>query len=334
MAAAAPDRRHQSSGVNVSTGCTFRQALAAAAGATKPALVQFAIGPGNMVQPAALSVGLSVTIDATNANGAPFIIADPSAVANEDQARVLDLKNVTALALGNSNNVILKGLAINNTVPTGQSPTTTLISGSGNNVRLESLRLDGGAVGDCTTQPCDSSFRLISLGGTGAVITKVEGRSALGDGVYIDGTSHTIADSWFHHNFVNNVEVSNTTLARNMIELAGFRATDNGDVIVNDDATGVTGTGTTTITTSRNLVRNNARVGMEIPTTVLGVTLKHDYVCGSAFSDGIVFTGVGPSTSATGTGPDDGLQLRPRPALRRHRVRDADLQRQQRLHGQ
>ncbi len=285
-------------GTCTSTSCTFRQALAAASSATKPALVQFAIGPGNMAQTADLSVGLSVTIDGTNANGNPFVIGDALAVANEDPARIIDFKGVTNLSLSSSDNAMVKGLAINNTVASG-NPTKQLISGTGNNVRLEALRLDGGEVGNCT--PLNSAVEhLISIGGTGAVITKVEGHSAFGDGVFIDGVSHTVGDSWFHHNCTSNVEASNTTLVRNTIEFAGFRATDN--VLVNDDASGVAGTGTSLITTSRNLVRNNARVGMEIPTTVLGLNLANDYVCGSYFSDGIVFTGVGPSTSATGTG--------------------------------
>jgi len=132
-----------------------------------------------------------------------------------------------------SNNTI-KGLAINNTVSGGATPNSDLISEltgvPSTNTTIQAVRLDGGA-GSLSCSGCTPVRNLVAITETGVVISNVEARSAYGYGAQFPSSGSTpvasIADSWFHNNFNDNLYVTDASMSRNLIELAGLRASDN-----------------------------------------------------------------------------------------------------------
>jgi hypothetical protein len=291
--------------------CTLRQALNRANSLVQSApaiLIQVLVSPGQMTQSADLVVGSSlaspiITIDGTDSNGNPWVVGDGFAAAQGSQdpfPRVVDLNNVTTFHI-QGDNVTIKGLAITNTVSTG-NPTKDLIATSRDNVRIEAVRLDGGATGLCSLSDCsDAAWYLIRMTGDDAAIVNVEGRSAYGNGVSLLGTGHQIRDSWLHHNYVHNVAATGTTLSRNLIELGGRRASDNALVGGTPyPASGIFTLSVGQIATERNLIRNHLHHAIDAVATVFGLSLSHDYLCGSGLEG--VSIGAGANAVATGTG--------------------------------
>jgi hypothetical protein len=285
--------------------CTLRQALATAPGKTTPVLIWFTVSPGAMTQTADLQVGSvdgKVTVDGTNSSGNPWIVGD--ALATQDPfPTVVDLANVTSFRVVGPNNTI-KGLSISNTVPAGQTPRPLIYDPFGStNTTIQNTRLDGGAAG-LSCGGCSPVSYLASVTETGLKISNVEGRSAYGYGVWLSAADPPVAnitDSWFHHNFNDNLYVTDAMLSRNMVELAGFRASDN--TVVYGSANGIHGNAVSNIATSRNVVRENARSGIEVTATSItpSLSLAHDYVCGNGSLYGILVWG-GANGVANGTG--------------------------------
>jgi hypothetical protein len=303
-----------------STNCTLRQALNTANSyATQseqlPTLIRFTVSPGTMTQTGELFVGKSsgpagyITIDGTDSSGNPWIVGDALAAAQGSQdpfPRVVNLNNKTKFVLRGTNNTI-KGLAINNSTG-GALPDKILVEGSTANHTITAVRLDGGAPASCTS----GDDHLLNLTGAGVVVANVEGRSACGNGIDFGGGTtppQTLRDSWLHHNVGcsncgtngGNLAATNSLITRNMIELGGLRASDNS--VARGDTVGILGYGVSNVTTSRNVVRNNAYNGIELTASSAGLSLSHDYVCGNGGLDGgISINGVSSSATATGTG--------------------------------
>jgi hypothetical protein len=290
--------------------CQLRQALSSAAfantSAANPLLIFFTVSPGTMTNTAPLSVTSNgyITIDGTNSSGNPWIVGE--ALSSQDSfPTIVDLANVTYFSVSTTNDTI-KGLSILNTTATG-APQARLIQGTSGatNLKIDSVRLDGGAGGLGSCGGCASA--LVTSTAAGLAIANVEGRSAAGYGVDFPGYSPTppaVSDSWFHHNLNHNLNVNNASITRNVVELGGFRASDN--TVVNNSADGIFGNGGSDITTSRNVVRDNPYFGLEV-TAVGGqsppLSLSHDYICGNGNSatGGAIVYGA-PSGVASGTG--------------------------------
>ncbi|MFI5397563.1 MAG: hypothetical protein ACHQ9S_18660 [Candidatus Binatia bacterium] len=294
------------------TTCTLRQALYTAAhtttGSSTPLLIWFGASPGTMTQTADLTVSSGngyVTLDGADSNGNPWIVGDALAAVwnNQDPfTNVVDLANLTHFVVLGPNNTI-KGLAINNTLPTGQTPQKDLIYDSGSHsstyTHIQAVRLDGGAGSLSGCSSC--TVGLVNINETGSVISNVEARSAGARGIsLLSGLSPVgqINDSWVHHNFNDNIFVYDAAVARNMVELAGFRASDNVQVGL---ANGINQTSSSAYyTTKRNVFRNNGNYGVLASASAApGPSFQNDYVCGNSW-DGINIGGYTGAASGTG----------------------------------
>ena len=290
--------------------CTFRKALNYATGLAlvNPAtLVQFALAPGVMSQTADLQVGSSatspITIDGTGALGEPSIVGDPLAAAQGNQGkfpRIADMANKTRIVVS-GNDVTIKGMAIVNTVPTGNNPSKTLIASAMTNTRVEAVRLDGGAVGTCGT--CyEQNVDLIELSGGSGEVVNVEGRSAFSNGVMVDPGTATkeIRDSWLHHNYGAGVLGDRAQLTRNTVELSG-RQYATGTVRYTG-AVGVKGDTGNEIDTSSNIIQNNTAYGIQVEATTFSPAFVNDYVCGNGDTGVYVLDSGGVTPAVSGTG--------------------------------
>jgi hypothetical protein len=287
------------------SSCTFRQALQKAnlLPANIPStLIRFSVSPGQMTQTANLTVGTiatgPITIDGTDSNGNPWIVGDALAAAQGNQdpfTRVIDLANTTKLVVV-GDDVTIKGLEIKNSTG-GAVPSGHLIESSAEGTHLEAIRLDGGAVVNCGVE-CWTATELVRMDGT-STIANVEGHSAYGSGAELDIGPHEVRDSWFHHNYGANLEIDDTSVLRNVLELAGVRKTD--DVLVNNNsASGIVSMGVADIDTEANLIRNNSTHGLEIDATVAGTELVDDYICGNDEQGIFVDGATGATLSGTG----------------------------------
>lgn len=293
--------------------CTFRQAIASANllaqfTGTPAILIQFALSPGTMTQATTMSIGVAgstriIAIDGTDANGDPWIVGDGLAAAQGNQdvfTRAIDLANTTRLEVS-GNQVTIKGLAISNTVSSGtpSSPLITENAGAAA-LRVEAVRLDGGATGSCGSCLTSNATLLELL--AGAQVVNIEGRAARSHAARVlggDPLSTEMRDSWLHHNYASGVFGDGIQLTRNLIELSGRRADGT---VVTTAGVGFRPEGASRLRTSANVIRNHTAAGILANPNILGPQLAKDYVCGNGANGIELEEGAGATPPVSGTG--------------------------------
>ncbi|MFI5364030.1 MAG: hypothetical protein ACHQ4J_00250 [Candidatus Binatia bacterium] len=250
-----------------STTCKLRDAFAQAIQHNsypgEQWLIQLAVSPGTLSGGSLIfdanlgdyTTTASITLDGTDASGNPWIVGDANAAAAGDQSpftNVVDFHNSGGFVFRTSNNTI-QGLAIKNTVPSGQMQATYLVSVQNfspgqsypQNNLLRSVQIDGGNRLDCGCPApscgCSPPIDLINVDEAGVLpppqpsltVVNVEGFAGLDKGVKAaDNGSVVVNDSWIHHNYRGGIQATFSTTGnsagivtvnRNVIENSGLR---------------------------------------------------------------------------------------------------------------
>lgn len=144
---------------------------------------------------------------------------------------------------------------------------------------MKAVRLNGGNTLECLDYDCAGQFDLIS-GTSSVTLENVEAQSAVDKGVQVTGGTLTVKQSWLHNNYRGNIDASGVALdlQRSMVERAGLRVTD--DLQVDAQASGLSVTNFTSVTTEANVIRNNVVYGLGgFGSSTLNI--RNDYLCGN-----------------------------------------------------
>lgn len=308
--------------------CDIRDAIWTAqpgnlGGGSDPIMIMVDTSPGGIGDGHIVNGRANLTIDGTDANGKPWIVADPAITAAGGQdafSRAIQFEPDYGLKM-NGTNVTLRGLEIRQRIETetGISNSVIEIGENGWGFRLVNSRVDGMMDQDCMTLPnnCAQFASGIEVaprtgplpsGVKSATIENSEIHSAIYAGVEIRSWgSVDIRDSWLRNNYRSNAVAENAAaliVERSVVERAGLRDGDDAMPLSYGVPAGVIvtrpgsdGPANMTFSSLMSIYRNN--VWMGIWGIGDGATLApfDDVVCGNLASG--IYTGEsGASTGA------------------------------------
>jgi len=323
-----------------SNNCDIRKAIETANALTPsppgsdPVLIQVKAGisPGTLSGTSLEVTREDITLDGTDSNGDPWIVADPTRAGAGLQSpftRSIQFPANQGLKI-RGEGIVVRGFEVKQVIDPGIGASTPVIevATTARDFALVNSRVDGGMAQTCSEPQNNCGHQADAIrvpdqtgpltpGFSSITTTNVEIRSAVDKGLELG--AHAVAairNTWLHNNYKGNMAIEDSgavVVDESVIERAGLRNSD--DLLVRDFAAGMSFTrpndpgtnppATSFMTSTMSLYRNNAAEG--IFATGGGATLQpmDDALCGNRL-DGL-YTADGPNGGSPKINSSGGL---------------------------